>query len=194
MSVAADSLSHAGPWTTADVEALPENGNRHEILTPGVLTVSPSPGTKHQRAARRLANVLEAAANAAGADVEVIEAINVRHPDERLTIPDIAVVDRAAAGKDPTYFAPEDLLLVVEIVSPGSKPADRAIKPDLYAESEIPWYWRLELDPKPCLHVQRLGGGSYEQVAACLGDTEHAIKGPFPCTFDPADLTRQAVR
>ncbi|WP_255357156.1 Uma2 family endonuclease [Sciscionella sediminilitoris] len=88
------------------MEALPENGSRHEILTPGALTVSPAEGARHQRAARRLANLLEAAANAAGAGVDVIEAINVRHSDERLTIPDIAVVDRAAAGKDPTYFVP----------------------------------------------------------------------------------------
>lgn len=33
---------HPGPWTIADVEALPETGSRFEILAPGVLTVSPA--------------------------------------------------------------------------------------------------------------------------------------------------------
>ena len=47
MSVASDAvLGHPGPWTIDEVEALPETGNhaRYEILSPGVLTVSPAPG------------------------------------------------------------------------------------------------------------------------------------------------------
>jgi hypothetical protein len=44
-------LGHPGPWTVADVEALPDVGDhvRYELLSPGVLTVSPAPGTAHQR-------------------------------------------------------------------------------------------------------------------------------------------------
>ena len=38
-------LGHPGPWTMADVEALPDAGDhaRYELLSPGVLTVSPAP-------------------------------------------------------------------------------------------------------------------------------------------------------
>ncbi len=65
MSVAARGvLGHPGPWMVADVEALPDVGDhaRYELLSPGVLTVSPAPGTAHQRASRVLANLLDEAA------------------------------------------------------------------------------------------------------------------------------------
>lgn len=43
---------HAAPWTIADVEVLPDAGDhaRFELLSSGVLTVSPALGVAHQRA------------------------------------------------------------------------------------------------------------------------------------------------
>jgi len=148
-------LGHPGPWTMADVEALPDAGDhaRYELLSPGVLTVSPAPGTAHQRASRLLANLLDDAANRSGADVEVLEAVNVEIPGGRLTTPDIAVVDGRVADTDPVRYPSTAVRLVVEIVSPGSRATDRAIKPELYAEAGIPAYWRLELQPAP--HLRR---------------------------------------
>lgn len=86
---------HSGPWSVADVLALTEDRNyRHELLD-GTLMLSPAPGIRHQRASRRLANLLDDAARAVGASVEVLEAINVT-VRSGLFIPDIAVVDAAA--------------------------------------------------------------------------------------------------
>jgi len=92
------------------------------LLSPGVLAVSPAPGTAHQRASRLLANLLEDAAHHSGADVEVLEAINVEIPGERLTTPDIAVVDGRVADTDPVRYASSAVRLVVEIVSPAPGP------------------------------------------------------------------------
>ncbi|HEY9476146.1 MAG TPA: Uma2 family endonuclease [Mycobacteriales bacterium] len=87
-----------GPWTVADVLTLGEDRRyRHELLD-GTLMVSAAPGIRHQRASRRLANVLDQAAHAAGAPVEVLEAIYVTVPSG-LFIPDIAVVDRVTRGE-----------------------------------------------------------------------------------------------
>jgi hypothetical protein len=36
------------------------------------------------------------------------------------------------------------VLLVVEVVSPGSETTDRVVKVDQYARAGIPFYWRLE--------------------------------------------------
>jgi len=110
-------LGHREPWTVADVEALPDVGDhvRYELLSPGVLTVSPAPGTAPQRVSRVLANLLEDAAHRCGADVEVLEAVNVEHPDGRLTTPDIAVVDGRVADTDPVRYASSAVLLVVEV-------------------------------------------------------------------------------
>ncbi|MFF1604506.1 hypothetical protein ACFVYV_45155 [Streptomyces mirabilis] len=62
MSVATD---HTGPWTVADVLALPEDRTtRYELLGES-LVMSPAPGTRHQRASFRLHAILDAAARAA---------------------------------------------------------------------------------------------------------------------------------
>lgn len=39
---------------------------------------------------------------------------------------------------------PEHVLLVVEVVSPGSETTDRIVKVDQYAKAGIPFFWRIE--------------------------------------------------
>jgi Uma2 family endonuclease len=184
--------AHPGPWTIADVEALPETGSRFEILAPGVLTVSPAAASLHQRASWTLTGLLRSASRSAGIDVDVLEAVNVELPGERLAIPDIAVVDGAAADANTIRFQPAQVHLAVEIVSPGSKATDRAIKPDLYAEAGIPLYWRLELDPSPRLFVVELRGGqSHQAIEIAGGDRRIISAGGLSFELDPAELTRR---
>jgi Uma2 family endonuclease len=185
--------THVGPWSIADVEALAEAGDhsRYELLTPGVLTVSPAPGFPHQRASRRLANLLEDAASAARAAVEVLEAVNVEVPGGRLTVPDIVIVEREFAVTDSTKCPPGTVLAVVEIVSPGSEPQDRLIKPQLYADTGIGVYWRFELTPKPHIIVSELRRGRFIQTLTASAGELTVIPCPFPVELDPAELVRQ---
>jgi Uma2 family endonuclease len=184
---------HVGPWSIADVEALADAGDhsRYELLTPGVLTVSPAPGVPHQRASRRLANLLENAVSAAGAAVEVLEAVNVEIPGGRLVVPDIVIAERKFAATDPTKFPPSSVLAVVEIVSPGSEPQDRLIKPQLYAESGIGVYWRLEFIPKPHIIAFELRRGRFAKMVTAPAGELTVIPCPFPVELDPAELIRQ---
>ena len=48
-----------GGWTTDDLDALPEDGRRRELID-GVLIMAPSPTTDHQTMAWRLAAALDA--------------------------------------------------------------------------------------------------------------------------------------
>ncbi|HEY9389399.1 MAG TPA: Uma2 family endonuclease [Mycobacteriales bacterium] len=187
MSVA---YEHSGPWTVQDVLTLGEDRqHRHELLD-GTLMMSPAPGIRHQRASRRLANVLDQAARAVGAPVEVLEAVNVTVPSG-LFIPDIAVVDRAATQGDPVVLDAEAVSLVVEIVSPGTRHMDLRMKPMLYAEAGIEGYWRLELAPTPYLVVADLKDGGYvERVTARAGVTTE-LTAPFPVLVDPGALTER---
>ncbi|MFD2491822.1 Uma2 family endonuclease [Amycolatopsis jiangsuensis] len=50
----------------------------------------------------------------------------------------------ATAPLDLTPTRPEHVLLVVEVVSPGSGTTDRIVKTDQYAKAGIPFYWRVE--------------------------------------------------
>lgn len=47
-----------GPITRAELDAMPDDGRRHELLD-GILLVTPAPAPKHQRVVRRLSRLLE---------------------------------------------------------------------------------------------------------------------------------------
>ncbi|WP_405582799.1 Uma2 family endonuclease [Streptomyces sp. NBC_01190] len=181
---------HSGPWTVADVLALDEDRRyRYELLGES-LVMSSAPGLRHQRAAFRLHVALDAAARAAGAPVEVLEAINVTLPSG-LVVPDIVVADAGATAEDGVSIDAEAVLLVVESVSPGNATMDRRFKPLLYAEAGIPAYWRLESDPGPMLVISELQGSRYIERTTALAGFVTGVSEPFPFQIDPAGLTRQ---
>ncbi|MET7649232.1 Uma2 family endonuclease [Streptomyces sp. NPDC005426] len=187
MSVATD---HTGPWTVTDVLALPEDRSvRYELLGES-LVMSPAPGLRHQRASFRLHVALDAAARAAGARVEVLEAINVTLPSG-LVVPDIVVADAGATVDDGVSIEADAVQLVVELVSPGNKTMDRKFKPMLYAEAAIPHYWRLEFDPAPRLIISELENGRYVEATTALAGAVTSVDAPFPFEIDPAGLARQ---
>ncbi|MDT0418772.1 Uma2 family endonuclease [Streptomyces sp. DSM 41982] len=185
MSVAMD---HTGPWTVADVLALPEDRTvRHELLGES-LVVSRAPRVRHQRASLRLATLLAAAAVEAKAPVEVLEAVNVLIPSG-LCVPDIVVVDVAPTDDDPVALDADVVHLAVEVVSPGNSAIDRKVKPLLYAEAAIPHFWRLELAPAPMLVVYELEDGRYQERLTALSGTTTSLTAPFRLDVDPATFT-----
>ncbi|MEU0741944.1 Uma2 family endonuclease [Streptomyces sp. NPDC006134] len=187
MGIAVD---HTGPWTVADVLALPEDRTtRYELLGES-LVMSPAPGIRHQRVSLRLAMILHAEAQAAKAPVEVLEAVNVILPSG-LVVPDLVVTDAGATAEDGAGVDADGVRLVVELVSPGNRMVDRKFKPMLYAEAAIPHFWRLEFDPAPMLVVYELESGRYVERTTALAGTTTDLDDPFPITLDPAGLTRQ---
>jgi Uma2 family endonuclease len=185
-------VEHFGPWTIEDVEALPDScPGKYEILTPGVLTVSPAAASPHQRASLNLANVL---IDAVPNELEILQDINVEIPGGRLCQPDVVIVDAAFADTGPRRFPPHTVAAVVEIVSPNSHPQDRIIKPQLYAEAKIPVYWRLELEKTPHLIVSELRRGRYVQTMIARAGERTVVLQPFRVEVDPADLVRRAGR
>jgi Uma2 family endonuclease len=134
--------------------------------------------------------ILHAAAQAAKAPVEVLEAINVILPTG-LVVPDLVVTDAGATAEDGVSVDADGVQLVVELVSPGNRMVDRKFKPMLYAEAAIPHFWRLEFDPAPMLVVYELDGDQYvERTSALAGTTTH-LDAPFPVAIDPVGLSRQ---
>ncbi|MCL7382175.1 Uma2 family endonuclease [Streptomyces sp. 35G-GA-8] len=189
MSVASFAQHH-GPWTVDDVLGLPEDRSvRYELLGES-LVMSPAPGLRHQRASYRLHVALDEAARAAGAPVEVLEAINVTLPSG-LVVPDIVVADAGATAEDGVSIDAEAVQLVIEVVSPGNRTMDRKLKPMLYAEAAIEHYWRLELEPAPRLIVSVLDGGRYAEKTTALPGVTTRIEAPFPLAIDPATLARR---
>jgi Uma2 family endonuclease len=110
-------------------------------IVDGMVVVSPSASKRHNRLARILANALDAAA---GPDWNADTDFDVRLQDVPLTNrrPDVVVYRAETIDVVPTR--PEHVLLVVEVVSPGSETTDRVVKVDQYAKAGIAFYWRVE--------------------------------------------------
>ncbi|WP_238783430.1 Uma2 family endonuclease [Streptomyces monomycini] len=107
----------------------------------GAVVDRPSASKRHNRLARVLANALDAAA---GPDWNADTDFDVRLQDVPLTNrrPDVTVYRAETIDLTPTR--PDHVLLVVEVVSPGSETTDRVVKVNQYAEAGTPFYWQVE--------------------------------------------------
>lgn len=147
------------PLTLEEYLALPED-TRAEIVD-GVLRPMVRPNKKGRRVQRRLASSIERLLPP-GLRVEEEEVVVFHTTPPEARIPDVAVF---RANADPTgqfnYTAASDVLLVVEVVSPGSQTADRYEKPAEYARNGIPSFWRIELEHSISVHVYQLIDGVY---------------------------------
>ena len=130
------------------------------MLEGGVLVVSPAPGVAHQRASYWLHHALAQAAASAAAGTEVLEAVNVAMPGNKLLVPDVVVVAAEAIDETATRIPSDAVLAVVEVVSASTISIDRAIKPAMYAEAAIPVYWRVELPDTPRIVVSTVSRGA----------------------------------
>lgn len=184
---------HHGPWTVADILALPHDEKRYELVD-GALIVNPPPSPYHQAASGELFVLLRAAC---GPAFRALEAVGVRL-GEQLLIPDLVVVRSSAASLHAPVLDPADVVLVVEIVSPGSRIRDRNEKPVIFAESGIPHFWRVETShyqgrtaELPAVLIHDLGDDGTYALARTLGAGDVAtVTEPFEITFDPAELLR----
>ena len=167
-----------GGWTVDD---LPDDDwSRCRELVDGALVVTPPPALRHAEAATALANVLAAAAPP---DLRVLTTPGVHFDRRNYRQPDVALYERSASVRG--RIEPQDVHLVVEVMSPSSVSTDRVAKPAQYAASGIPHFWRLELDPL-LLVVHRLAGDAY--AVAGRYDDEVALDEPVPVSFRLATL------
>ncbi|MCX5069141.1 Uma2 family endonuclease [Micromonospora lupini] len=167
--------------TIEDVLALPDDAPRVE-LRDGVLVVVPSPTFGHQNIGnllwmwlRQFAPVELTPATAVGV------AINYRNSLE----PDVVLLKRPVAA-DHHYFEAEQVVLAVEVVSPGTRRRDRLEKPADFADAGVPHYWRIEQNP---VHVYAydLVDGRYELAADSA--EELIVAKPFDIRLRVRDIT-----
>jgi Uma2 family endonuclease len=178
-----------GGWTLADVETLPEKC-RVEVID-GALIVNPSPLPIHQRMVRRLAALLEPQLPAAWQLETDIDVALAEDPLDYLT-PDI-VVFASDVPLTTRPIAAKSILLVVEVVSRGSRREDRGSKPIAYAEADIPYFWRIENQGSGALaveaHTFTLNSAPREYGQAGIHRQRIMRDTPFPLDLDLARLT-----
>ena len=135
-----NSIMHASePLTTKEFFALDVDEKLKVELIGGALAVSPSTKPWHGDVALELRDVLKAVL---GPRFRIYLDLDVRIDEENVPRPDVFVVLSQPSKRDRVTEA-ADVLLAVEIMSPGSKVNDRRVKPSLYREAGIP-SWRIE--------------------------------------------------
>jgi Uma2 family endonuclease len=165
----------ADPFTFAELDAMPEDGHRRELIG-GSLVVSPAPLGLHQWCAARLFRVLD---QASPHDMLVIPAPynwRVEVTGESFQ-PDLTVIRRG--DFDPHGPLRATPLLVVEIISPGREAQDRTFKRARYEALGVPAYWIV--DPaRPSLTELRLSSrGHYTEQAAVFAEQTFSTRHPF---------------
>ena len=176
----------AAAKTRADLDAMPDDGNRYELIA-GEIVMSPAPRTRHQIAVTRLAVLLSA--HCPG-ELEVIAApFDVElEPGRTVVEPDIVVIDPVDADERGLVGAP---LLAVEVLSPGTRGRDLVRKKALYERTGVASYWVIDpAEEQVSLTAWELRDGRYEVVAAVAGDEEWTATTPFEVTVVPARLAR----
>jgi len=136
-------MSTTQKFTSADLERMPDNGNRYEIVE-GELYMSRQPSYEHQYTCSRLGYFLEDWNDRVGMGL-VLPAPGLIFAEDDDVAPDVVWVsrERCARAVDAAghlRLAPE---LVIEVLSPGkaNEKRDRPAKLKLYSRPSVPEYW-----------------------------------------------------
>ena len=139
-------MSQRVRFTSADLEAMPDDGKRYEIID-GDLYVSRQPHWHHQRACGKLFAALDTWSMQTGAG-EANLAPGVIFAEDDDVAPDVVWISQA---RRTTALGPEGHLhaapeLVVEVLSPGgaNERRDREAKLKLYSHRGVLEYWIVD--------------------------------------------------
>lgn len=174
-------LPFGQPLTRADLEAMPDDGHRYELLD-GSLIVTPSPSYSHQDVVGHLHLTLSAACPP---DLKVLLApFDVVLAEDTVLIPDLIVARRAD-------FTSRDLpgppLLAIEVLSPSTSRIDRTLKRSRLEAAGCPAYWVI--DPlEPSITVWELVEERYVDRAHAVGSETVVLDKPFRVALRPSEL------
>lgn len=185
-------------WTSRDLEALPDDGKRYEIID-GELCISRQPHWHHQAVCGQLYALLQVWSKQTGAGRANL-APGVIFADDEDVAPDVVWLSsgRLASVLQPDgklHAAPE---LAVEVLSPGglNERRDREAKLKLYSRRGVSEYWIVDWRART-VEVYRRGAAALELNATLYEpNTLHTPLLPgFNCPLATLfeDIPRDAV-
>ncbi len=156
-----------GSWTYEDYAALPDDGQRYEVVN-GVLIIAPARSPAHQDIAGMIYYYLLTHVKLTGRGRVFMGPLDVHLGPKNVVQPDVLVVlnehiDRIAAKK--IIGTPDH---VVEVASPSTAAIDRIAKYDIYGRAGVPEYWIVK--PKShSVEVLVLEHGEYRSLGTFGG-------------------------
>ena len=176
------------PFTVDDLEAMPDDGNRYELID-GTLYVSPAPGRRHQKVAYRVYRVLD---DACPEEFDVLGApFAVRISRTMELQPDVLV------GREEDFtekFLPVAPVLAVEVVSPSSRLNDMNNKRAAYQRLGVSAYWVIDPEDAKLTVYELDDMGVYSRVASVKGGEAFEAERPFPVRVVPRELLGRLAR
>jgi Uma2 family endonuclease len=130
-------------YYTADmVRALPDDGNRYEVVY-GELLVTPAPRPWHQVLVKRLTVGIDLYLRNHPVGELLTAPADISWGHDVLVQPDVFVADLNEA-RTLTWSEIRTLLLVAEVLSPSTGRGDRVLKRLRYRQAGVPLYWVVD--------------------------------------------------
>ncbi|MFJ4838429.1 Uma2 family endonuclease [Streptomyces sp. NPDC088746] len=179
-----------GGWTADDLDRIPGLPPHTELIDGSLVFMSPQ-----RKFHTRAMWLLEAALLAhVPADLDVDREMTIRLDRVNRPEPDLLVYRAEAdTGADQTWYAPEDVVLAVEVVSPDSEDRDRGVKPRKYAEAGIRHFWRVEqgADDLPVVYVYELDPATNTYTPTGIHRKKMNLDVPFSIDVDLTEIHRR---
>ena len=131
-------------FTAELVRAIPDDGNRYELVW-GELLVTPAPRGTHQRIVGRLFRALADACDARGGLEAMLSPADISWGADTLVQPDVFVVPKNEAVTG-DWSRIRSLVLVAEVLSPATARLDRFQKRKLYQQHGVPILWLVDAE------------------------------------------------
>lgn len=177
-------------WTVDMLDALPDDGQRYEIID-GELFVTPAPSDVHQLVAaafhRRLHDYLRPGRIARA----MISPADVRRGDRarNRVQPDVFAVRLTPTGRPPYPYDLSDVLLAIEVASPSNPILDYQVKRALYLSNGVPEYWIVNAEARVVSRWRSLEDPGEEfsrAVAWTLPGMDTMLSIDLPALFEEA--------
>lgn len=164
-----------------------ETSHRYELIE-GTLQVSPRPSPDHQWALSVLTREFHQQLPRWLRALPEVEVVLFDTQPPTVRVPDVIVVPTEKTRARPSRLAAADVLLVCEVLSPGSVRTDRITKLTEYADAGIPSYWIVDpTQSEPSVEVYQLGYAGYGHTTTAHGGTL-TESTPVPITLALGDL------
>ena len=130
-------------YTVEDVRAMPDDGNRYEVIA-GELFVTPAPNLRHQTVLARLYLLIGNYVDRHHLGLALFAPTDVVLGPTTLVEPDLLFVRAVRLGiaTAQEFKAAPDL--AIEVISPSSSRADRGRKRALYQDEGVTEYWIVD--------------------------------------------------
>ncbi|MFJ9365242.1 Uma2 family endonuclease [Nocardia sp. NPDC101769] len=175
-----------GGFVAEDLDRLPDLPPHTELIDGSLVFVSP------QAKFHRLASILLDAGlrRNVPADMRVRGEMTVTLDRDQRPEPDVIVVRADRDGDHGlTGYQADDVVLVVEIVSPESRTRDRDRKPQLYARAGISHFWRVEnVDGRPVVYVYELDPATSTYALTGIHHDRLQLTVPFEMDIDLTEI------